>query len=213
MAVPQAVAQISPVLKMVKGANRRHGGRKQEAVDQPMGSTVIMINLFGAIALLLFGLSQVKDGVTRAFGIKLRTGLARGTKGSVRSFFGGIRRDGRSSEFDRDRTDDHLLRRKGTGAGADGADRASRRQCRHGGHRLDRVARRRVAVAATDPRGCDPASQRPLQCPAGRRRGAGRHRPDAAVAAPARFRHGTDAGIRPHCALLSVCSAALCRSR
>ena len=90
MAVPQAVAQISPVLKMVKGANRRHGGRKQEAVDQPMGSTVIMINLFGAIALLLFGLSQVKDGVTRAFGIKLRTGLARGTKGSVRSFFGGF---------------------------------------------------------------------------------------------------------------------------
>lgn len=41
-----------------------------------MQSTTVMINLFGAVALLLFGMAQVKDGVSRAFGAKLRTGIA-----------------------------------------------------------------------------------------------------------------------------------------
>ncbi|WEZ83498.1 Na/Pi cotransporter family protein [Rhizobium sp. 32-5/1] len=55
-----------------------------------MESTIVMVNVFGAVALLLFGLSQVKDGVTRAFGIRLRTGLAQGTSGPVRSFVAGF---------------------------------------------------------------------------------------------------------------------------
>ncbi|WP_064684358.1 Na/Pi cotransporter family protein [Rhizobium bangladeshense] len=55
-----------------------------------MDSTVIMINLFGAVALLLFGLAQVKDGVSRAFGARLRTGLATGTRGGFRSFMSGL---------------------------------------------------------------------------------------------------------------------------
>ncbi|MCJ8051802.1 Na/Pi cotransporter family protein [Shinella curvata] len=55
-----------------------------------MESTVVMINLFGAVALLLFGLAQVKDGMTRAFGVKLRSGLALGTRGTFRSFFAGF---------------------------------------------------------------------------------------------------------------------------
>lgn len=55
-----------------------------------MESTVIMINLFGAVALLLFGLAQVKDGASRAFGARLRTGLATGTRGSLRSFVSGL---------------------------------------------------------------------------------------------------------------------------
>lgn len=55
-----------------------------------MSSMIVMINLFGAVALLLFGLSQVKSGVTAAFGAKLRTGLARGTKSAVRSFVSGF---------------------------------------------------------------------------------------------------------------------------
>ncbi|MBB2753709.1 UNVERIFIED_ORG: phosphate:Na+ symporter [Rhizobium aethiopicum] len=55
-----------------------------------MDSTVIMINLFGAVALLLFGLAQVKDGVSRAFGARLRTGLASGTRGGFRSFLSGL---------------------------------------------------------------------------------------------------------------------------
>jgi phosphate:Na+ symporter len=49
-----------------------------------------MVNLFGAVALLLFGLSLVKDGVTRAFGSRLRAGLARGTSGSLRAFATGV---------------------------------------------------------------------------------------------------------------------------
>lgn len=55
-----------------------------------MGSTAVMIDLFGAVALLLFGLGQVKSGVTRAFGAKLRKGLAAGTKGTGRSFVSGV---------------------------------------------------------------------------------------------------------------------------
>lgn len=55
-----------------------------------MGSTAIMINLFGAVALLLFGLAQVKDGVSRAFGAKLRTGLSSGTRTGFRSFISGF---------------------------------------------------------------------------------------------------------------------------
>ncbi len=55
-----------------------------------MQSTIVMVNLFGAVALLLFGLSLVKEGVTRAFGAKLRAGLAQGTSGPTRSFLTGL---------------------------------------------------------------------------------------------------------------------------
>ncbi|CDM58596.1 MULTISPECIES: Na/Pi cotransporter family protein [Rhizobium] len=55
-----------------------------------MESTIVMINLFGAVALLLFGLAQVKDGVSRAFGARLRSGLATGTRSGLRSFASGF---------------------------------------------------------------------------------------------------------------------------
>ena len=55
-----------------------------------MESTIVMINLFGAVALLLFGLAQVRDGATRALGARLRIGLSSGTKGSFRSFTSGF---------------------------------------------------------------------------------------------------------------------------
>ncbi len=51
-----------------------------------MESTIVIVNLLGAVALLLFGLTQVKDGVTRAFGLKLRTILATSTRNGPRSF-------------------------------------------------------------------------------------------------------------------------------
>lgn len=57
-----------------------------------MQSTIVIVNLLGAVALLLFGLSQVKDGVTRAFGMKLRSVLATGTQNGPRSFFSGFLR-------------------------------------------------------------------------------------------------------------------------
>ena len=55
-----------------------------------MESVVVSINLFGAVALLLFGLGQIKDGMSRAFGAKLRVGLAAGTRGGFRSFIAGL---------------------------------------------------------------------------------------------------------------------------
>lgn len=55
-----------------------------------MQSTIVIVNLLGAVALLLFGLTQVKDGVTRAFGMKLRSVLATGTQNGPRSFFSGF---------------------------------------------------------------------------------------------------------------------------
>ena len=55
-----------------------------------MESVLISINLFGAVALLLFGLGQVKDGMTRAFGARLRAGLAAGTRGGLRSLIAGF---------------------------------------------------------------------------------------------------------------------------
>ncbi|MCG5478311.1 Na/Pi cotransporter family protein [Sinorhizobium alkalisoli] len=55
-----------------------------------MQSTIVMVNLFGAVALLLFGLSLVKEGVTRAFGARLRAGLAQGTDGPLRAFATGL---------------------------------------------------------------------------------------------------------------------------
>lgn len=55
-----------------------------------MESTIVIINLFGAVALLLFGLAQVKDGASRAFGARLRTGLSTGTRNGLRSFMSGF---------------------------------------------------------------------------------------------------------------------------
>lgn len=55
-----------------------------------MQSTIVIINLCGAVALLLFGLAQVKDGASRAFGARLRTSLATGTASGMRSFLSGI---------------------------------------------------------------------------------------------------------------------------
>ncbi|SHN19952.1 Na/Pi cotransporter family protein [Roseibium suaedae] len=55
-----------------------------------MESAIVTINLLGAVALLLFGLAQVKTGVTQAFGARLRTGLAKGTKTGARSFLSGF---------------------------------------------------------------------------------------------------------------------------
>ncbi len=55
-----------------------------------MESLTVMINLFGAVALLLFGLAQVRDGATRALGARLRSGLASSTRGALRSFASGF---------------------------------------------------------------------------------------------------------------------------
>lgn len=55
-----------------------------------MQSVAVMINLAGAVALLLFGLSEVKQGVLQAFGGRLRAVLAAGTQQSWRALLSGI---------------------------------------------------------------------------------------------------------------------------
>ncbi|MGV1956838.1 Na/Pi cotransporter family protein [Agrobacterium sp. 22-214-1] len=55
-----------------------------------MQSTIVLINLLGAVSLLLFGLGRVKDGISRAFGARLRYGLAAGTRSVSRSFLSGF---------------------------------------------------------------------------------------------------------------------------
>ena len=55
-----------------------------------MESTLIALNLFGAIALLLFGLAQIKAGILRAFGSRLRDVLAAGTRTQPRAVFAGF---------------------------------------------------------------------------------------------------------------------------
>lgn len=55
-----------------------------------MESAIVGINLFGAVALLLFGLRQVKEGMSRALGAKLRTGLATSTRSGPRAIFAGF---------------------------------------------------------------------------------------------------------------------------
>ncbi|WP_043619341.1 Na/Pi cotransporter family protein [Ensifer sp. ZNC0028] len=55
-----------------------------------MSTAIVSINLFGAMALLLFGLGQVRDGMQRAFGTRLKAGLAAGTRDGLRSFSSGL---------------------------------------------------------------------------------------------------------------------------
>ena len=55
-----------------------------------MESTIVLIDILGAGALLIWGLRMVKTGVTRAFGAQLRVWIGRGTANRFVSFFAGL---------------------------------------------------------------------------------------------------------------------------
>ena len=55
-----------------------------------MESTVDLVNILGAAALLLWGLGQIKTGIMRAFGTKLRQWIAKGTGNRVSAAFWGF---------------------------------------------------------------------------------------------------------------------------
>lgn len=74
-----------------------------------MDSAIVSISLFGAAALLLFGLGQVRDGMQRAFGARLKVGLAAATRDGFRSFFAGL--VATVAEFDRHRPHGGVFRR------------------------------------------------------------------------------------------------------
>ena len=55
-----------------------------------MQSLSVILQLAGAVALLLFGLGLVRDGMLRAFGMKLKVALGRGTGTGLRAFVSGL---------------------------------------------------------------------------------------------------------------------------
>lgn len=55
-----------------------------------MQSISVILQLAGAVALLLFGLGLVRDGMLRAFGMRLKMVLGRGTETGPRAFLSGL---------------------------------------------------------------------------------------------------------------------------
>lgn len=55
-----------------------------------MGSLAVLAALGGAVSLLLFGLAQVRDGMTEAFGVRLKLVLGLGTRTRLRAFISGL---------------------------------------------------------------------------------------------------------------------------
>jgi phosphate:Na+ symporter len=55
-----------------------------------MSATLVTLNLCGAVGLLLFGLSQIKSGVTRVFGARLRHFLSVSTRTGPRALLAGF---------------------------------------------------------------------------------------------------------------------------
>lgn len=52
--------------------------------------TLILINIFGGVVMLLWGLQMVRNGMMRAFGAKLRDFLSYSTSSRIKSFFAGL---------------------------------------------------------------------------------------------------------------------------
>ncbi|MTH77035.1 Na/Pi cotransporter family protein [Paracoccus aestuariivivens] len=55
-----------------------------------MNSMVVLFQIAGAVALLLFGIGLVRDGATEAFGVRMRMALGLGTRTGPRAFFSGL---------------------------------------------------------------------------------------------------------------------------
>ena len=55
-----------------------------------MQSLVILITIGGAVTLLLFALRLVRDGMTEAFGVRLKLALGLGTRTTARAFLSGL---------------------------------------------------------------------------------------------------------------------------
>lgn len=55
-----------------------------------MSSVFAFIQIAGAVALLLFGLAKVRDGMTDAFGMRLKLVLGQGTRTGPRAFLSGL---------------------------------------------------------------------------------------------------------------------------
>ena len=151
-----------------------------------MGS-LVLLDLMGGVALLLWGLHMVHSGILRAFGPDLRLLLAKALKNRFAAFAAGHRPDRAVAKQHRDRPDHEFLHRRRAGQPGAGARDHARRQCRHHADRSGAVVQHRRG-------GAGPVRHRPRCVPQrraladqGYRPGLDRARPDAAGAAyPAR---------------------------
>ena len=149
---------------------------------------MVLLDLMGGVALLLWGLHMVHSGILRAFGPDLRLLLAKALSNRFTAFARRPRSDRPAPEQHRDRADHqfvHVGRARQPGAGA---RHHARRQCRHHADRADPVVqhRRRRARAVHHRPGRLP--QRAALAHQGHRPRLYRARPDAAGAAyPAQY--------------------------
>src|SRR6185312_15986545 len=58
--------------------------------EDRMGATLTLVDLAGAVALLIWGVHMVQTGITRAFGLQLRRVLSRALGNRLESFAAGI---------------------------------------------------------------------------------------------------------------------------
>ncbi len=151
-----------------------------------MGS-IVLLDLMGGVALLLWGLHMVHSGILRAFGPDLRLLLARALNNRFTRARCWPRPDRPAPELDRDRADHQFVRRRGDRQpGARARDHA-RRQYRHHADRAGAVVQRGGGGACAVHHGPRRVPQRPALRIKDLRPGLDRPRPDAAGAAhPAR---------------------------
>ena len=95
-----------------------------------MGS-IVLLDLMGGVALLLWGLHMVLSGVLRAFGPDLRRFLGKALRNRFTAFGAGLGFDGGHAEQHRDRADDRVARSRRRGQLGAGAGDHAGRECRH----------------------------------------------------------------------------------
>ena len=152
-----------------------------------MGS-VVLLDLMGGVALLLWGLHMVHSGILRAFGPDLRQLLGKGPEQPLHRLRGGHRPHRAVAEQHRNRPDHQFLYRRRPGRPGAGARDHARRQCRHHADRADPVVQHRAGGAGAVPHRPGRLPQRRALAHQGYRPRLHRPRPDAAGAAyPARY--------------------------
>ena len=117
-----------------------------------MGS-MVLLDLMGGVALLLWGLHMVLSGVLRACGPDLRRAARQGAAQSLYRVRRRPRLDGAVAEQHRRRPDDGLTCRRGRRRARTRTRHHARRQCRHHVDRAGAVVRRIGG-------GADPADHR-----------------------------------------------------
>ena len=115
----------------IRPGNRATFGRLVAVGIFAMTFPLTLLNLAGAIALLLWGSHMVQTGVQRAFGPKLRSFLGTALRNRFKGFLRRTRRHDAAAEQHRDRPDGHGFRRHRPGRSRPGPGDHARRQCRH----------------------------------------------------------------------------------